>query len=59
MNVRFNKNFTVLHNLSVRLRKPIGETKIPKFILTFNYGIYTCLKSGVQYHLKNSPYHLE
>ena len=28
MNVRFNKNFTVLHNLSVRLRKPIGETKM-------------------------------
>ena len=35
--------------MSVRLRKSKGETTIPRFILTFRYVIYACVKSGVKY----------
>ena len=42
MDVHLNQNGSVFHNLSVRLRKPKGETKMSPFILTFTYGIYTC-----------------
>ena len=32
IDVHLNRNCTLLHNPPVRIRKPIGETKIPQFI---------------------------
>ena len=58
MDVHLNQNCTLLQNLSVRLGKQMGETKIPQSSLTFSYGIDICVKSGVQYYLKISAFHL-